>query len=815
MTLGARAFDLLLALVERRGRLVGKAELLELVWPGLVVEEANLPVQVSTLRKLLGPEAIATVPGRGYRFTALLLDADAPAAAPAPVGPAGDADALIGRETELAELARWCTTHRLVTVTGPGGVGKTRLARAVAGAAGRTTGWVDLAALAATAPLVPAVAHALRLPLGDGAGADELARAIGDEPRTLVLDNCEHLAPAVADLVSALLAGAPRLHVLATSQHALHLAAERIFPLAPLPVPALQASADEARCSAALALLLQRAQAVDPRFELAAGSLADTIALCHRLDGLPLAIEMAAARLPRLGAAGLLQRLGRQLDLLRSAGRDAPARHQTLRATLDWSHGLLDPVEQAALRRLAVFAGSFTPESAQRALAFGALDEWQALDALVGLVDKSLVQMLPGQPPRYRLAETTRRYAHERLEAAGELDAAERGHGAAMAAVASPGLRWRLGDGDLAAWLAPEYDDLALAFDRACTRGDADTAARVVMALRAYDQLHGLLAPSRARLAAARALLDGAGPDARARLLAFVASCGWVPDAPPLTRVAAAREAAALWRAAGEREELHYVLGLLASECGRIGAFDDAEAALAEAHALETGGWRPVARAQRAFLEGWVRWAQGDMARYRETMQEALAAARQGGAGSLALLALDGLASVALAAGELDTATAQSREAADGARHIGHALYEASALETLCACLLLHGDVAGARDAARRAYELGQRCGIGHWFGDEAALLAALDGHPEHAALLHGRSARFHAAQGVPRGPVDCTLSERTEALVRAALPAARIAQLFEAGERLGEARSTQLIGEILAPGATLTPAGAYCHAVA
>ncbi|MEO8753392.1 MAG: winged helix-turn-helix domain-containing protein, partial [Casimicrobiaceae bacterium] len=340
--LGARAFDVLLALVERRDRLVAKGELFDLVWPGLVVEENNLQVQISTLRKVLGPQAILTVPGRGYRFAlggdpGSFATADASpesAAAPAPQTPAvvaprltnlPVAEALVGRDADTASLTQLLAEHRLVTVLGAGGIGKTRLAQAAArrlvGAFAHGVWWVDLAALSSPDQLVPAIAAAAGVRLGDGVALIPLEQALAPRNTLLVLDNCEHLVGAVADLVQAVLADAADVRVLATSQEPLNAPGEHVYRLDTLQVPPPGTPLDAARAFSALQLLEQRAQAVHQNFWLTEATIANAIELCRQLDGIALAIEMAAARLPILGSDTLLSRLSDRLRMLRSNTR--------------------------------------------------------------------------------------------------------------------------------------------------------------------------------------------------------------------------------------------------------------------------------------------------------------------------------------------------------------------------------------------------------------------------------------------------------------------------------------------------------------
>ena len=542
--IGARAFDLLMALAERRERVVSKNELLELVWPGVVVEENNLQVHISALRKHLGAAVISTVPGRGYRFAATLLPAagstaavdpsDSIAASMAPATPAtpdalpqAAAELLFGREHDLQTLPYLLAAHRLVTIVGAGGIGKTALARAVAGQLqGRFTHgsvFIDLAPLAQPQALLPHMAgvlqQALQHAIGAGAAAatrEALAQALQPVQVLLVLDNCEHLVHPVAELTAALLAQAPRLQVLATSQEPLRLPAEQVYRVSTLALPAGETLA-EARAASAVRLFEDRARAADQRFVLDEGNVATVVAICRQLDGMALAIELAAARVPHLGLQGLHDRLGQRLRLLSGGSRETPPRQRTLGAALAWSHALLSAPEQAVLRRLAVMSGSFSPAGAQQVVADAALDEWAVLDHLGTLVDKSMVAvvtpaLLPltttvrglaaaashePHEPRLRLLETVRHFALERLAEAGEEAAVRERHLAHMLALAERA-RTGLTGPDEGAWLDRldlDRDNL-LAAHAWCDHAEDGSARglRLVSGLLRYWVNRGLLA---------------------------------------------------------------------------------------------------------------------------------------------------------------------------------------------------------------------------------------------------------------------------------------------------------------------------------
>ena len=434
--LGSRAIDLLALLVQNQGEVVSTEALLAHAWAGRVVEEGNLYLHISTLRKLLGRDSIRSVYGRGYQ---LMLDAApltvggasrvpaaATAATTATVYP--DAPELFGRVDDQAALLKVMGRHRLVTVAGPGGVGKTRLVQAAAAATG-TRAVVELAGLADATPLADAVAQALDIQLpGQRAAVAELADALQEPSALLVLDNCEHRVTEVAALVEGLLQRTRGLRVVATSQLPLSVRGEQVFRLQPLPLPDDGASLDDARGNPAVALFCARVTAMDHRFALSAETLPDVVALCRQLDGLPLALELAAARVPLLGLAGLRERLCERLRLLRGGTRTADARHQTLQAAIVWSHALLDDDEKQVFCQLGVFAGGFTLPLAQQVLIDTlnpgeTADPLAMLDTVDALLTKSLlVPVHTTTAPRHRLLDSTRAFALERLREAGHAD---------------------------------------------------------------------------------------------------------------------------------------------------------------------------------------------------------------------------------------------------------------------------------------------------------------------------------------------------------------------------------------------------------
>ena len=414
--LGARAFDLLLALIEHRDRVVAKGELLDLVWPGLVVEENNLQVQVSTIRKLLGPNSVATVPGRGYRFTLVPEGFDAGPAAPLPARMSNLPAALnsfIGREAELADIRRLLGASRLVTLTSVGGTGKTRLALRVAEEVldeyADGVWFVELAPLSDERRVAQTVASVLGVTEEAGRPVIEaLVKWVKGKRLLVLLDNCEHLLRACADLAKQLLTAGPHVTILATSREPLHVAGERMYQ-----VPAL-ASAQ------AIQLFVDRARASSSSFAPTPENAQTIVEICRRLDGIPLAIELAAARVRALSVEKIAARLDDCFRLLTGGDQTALLRQQTLRASIDWSHDLLSTPERILMRRLAVFAGGWSLEAAEAVGGSGEVEQSASvLELLTNLVEKSLVA-LDSTGERYQLLETVRQYALEQLEGSGE-----------------------------------------------------------------------------------------------------------------------------------------------------------------------------------------------------------------------------------------------------------------------------------------------------------------------------------------------------------------------------------------------------------
>lgn len=428
--LGARTFDILIALVSRPNEIVSKRDLLARVWPDVIVEEGSLRFHIAALRKALGDgehgaRYIATVAGRGYCFVAPVArsgDRGGESAKVVPRFPYANLPSrlirMVGRVNDVPKLAAQLTSERLVTIVGAGGVGKTTVAVAVAHEvteefAGAVL-FVDLGMLSDPKLAATALASMLGLSIQSDDATPTLIAYLRDRRFLLVLDTCEHLIEAVAALASHILQAAPGVHILATSREALRVEGEHIYKLDPLDCPPddPMLTAAVAHTFAATQLFVERAAASGARFDSSDAEAAIVASICRKLDGVPLAIELAAGRVEAHGLQQTAELLDQRLTLLWQGQRTAPPRQKTLQATLNWSYDLLSPLERAVLRRLAVFVGHFTIEAALAIAVSGPIEAAVVFGAIDSLVAKSMVATRPiGAMMRYRLLDTTRAYA--------------------------------------------------------------------------------------------------------------------------------------------------------------------------------------------------------------------------------------------------------------------------------------------------------------------------------------------------------------------------------------------------------------------
>lgn len=788
---GARAFDVLLALLQHRDRVVSKDELLDMAWPGVVVEENNLQAQVSALRKLLGPQAIVTIPGRGYRFALEPTDATPAAAtidASAPPAPAPEAHPnlthlplvltpLIGRTLDVHNLDTLMGQHRLLTIVGAGGIGKSLLAQwllhARRSAHQHGVAWVDLAGQTAPEFVASTVAGALGLQSGHGDPLKGLMEAVRPLQMLIAIDNAEHLLDEVARILQALHQAAPQLQVLVTSQAPLKLANEWVYRLDALALPDESAPLDVARECGAVALFAERAQAADRRFALTPQNLDTVVDICRRLDGLPLAIELAAARVPLLGLVPLARSLHERLRLLNGGGRGAPARQKTLRAALEWSYGLLDATEQTVFRRLGVFVGSFSLALAQQVVADDQLDAWAVVDVLGALVDRSLVIADGGETPRYRLLDTPRSYALEQLTAATEEQALRQRHALAMRHL------FEQADSDFFSgqqriddWYKTLAPDLGNGRDALAWAIQFDPQTAVAIAPGLAEALTSDRRRERRYVWQATALLvtDQLPVGLQARWSSRAAYF-WAYRQPALA-CRLARRAAGLYRAQpGEKRNLYHALAALvyALTYGPDQGQEQREV-LAEMWAIEDPAWPPIVRSYGLFASLTCNFVEHKFDPAIEQLLQKAALDALAGHSEALLRGEDIIAYMELAAGRVDASI--TRYLALQAR-LANTRHMATLLLVqlhLTGAWLAKGDTVQARALLEANWSQVLHFDAQVYAVDNLALLAALENRPHTAARLLGYADTVHAAHGKAREVNEGRCAERAEQLARAAL---------------------------------------------
>jgi predicted ATPase/class 3 adenylate cyclase len=649
------------------------------------------------LKDIEAPERIyqLVAPGLPDRFPPL-KSLGAPSRLPVPMTP------LVGRELDLEQLraALTGTGVRLVTLTGTGGVGKTRLALAAAASLDKAfphgVFFVALATVRDAGMMWKTIAGTLDV-TGDGPAADAVTGYLAERRALLVLDNLEQLDGA-ARVVAGLLAAAPALVVLATSRRPLHLPGEQELPIPPLQVPGEAGSVEQVAACGAVRLFVQQAAMVRPGFAVADGNAADIAAICTRLDGLPLAIELAAARVRLLAPRALLARLGRSLDLA-AADVGQPSRQQTLRNAIAWSYDLLDPGLAGVFRCAGVFAGGCDLDALAAAAGPGPGAGADPVELAAGLHEVSLITVTEGTDgePRVGMLETIREYALERLEQAGDLDDARHRHAEYFAGVAERAGGQLFGPAELAALdrLEAEHDNLrgALAWSLGTRTsgpdGDGERAViglRLVQALIVFWDRHGHVTEGRRWLQQAIELAtgDGGAPLARVAhgLGVMLVRQGELDAARRLFE-----RSLAIWRDLGDRDQQARELNCLGSTHHYLGDPDTARSLLEDSIAIarEIGGGRPL-RAALMNLGVVEIHVAGDLERATQVLQEALALARQEGDLQGVAVAQDSLAWVSLRAGRAGVARDQLSDMVDYAVSCGDTEILAAALET-SACI--------------------------------------------------------------------------------------------------------------------------------
>jgi predicted ATPase/DNA-binding winged helix-turn-helix (wHTH) protein len=771
-----KVFDALRYLIEHRGRLVPKEELIQTLWPEAFVTDDSLVQCMVELRRGLDDrsgELLKTVPRRGYIFAATVTtDHEASASGSAttslPQTIRGDyrlpvaRTPLVGRERELEAVQQLLRDPavRMVTLTGAGGSGKTRLGmelcRELAGVFETRVFFVALGSISDPAMVPAAIAEAVGIRETGGKPFLDLLkdylRASEPSPFLLLLDNMEHILAASAFVVE-LIETSRSLKVLVTSRAPLRVYGEYEFPVPPLALPdSRQLSSLPALAqNPSITLFAQRAQAVKPDFQLTAENAAIVAEICSRVDGLPLAIELAAARVKMLPLSGILMRLESRLQLLTAGPRDLPERQQTLRNTIDWSFDLLNEAEQKLLRRLSVFWGGCTLEGAEAVCNTKDDLGGEIFELMSSLVDKSLIEQrqLNDDEPRFRMLETIREYSLERLQESGEEASTKRAHAAYCLVLAEEG-NPELNEPERAAWLTRcdvEHDDFRAALDWLCQTGDLEWGFRFCTALFRFWDMREHSAEGRTRL---EQLLELAGANytrERAKTCLFLGAftnaqgdfraaahfsdlglslfeelndpwgiaLSWNSSAigardrgDYITAQGNFEKSLTFWRTTGDRVAIARCLHNLGNISKISGDHARARMALTEAMQIfqELGDDSGAAWALNQ--HGDVAREQGDLGGARELYEQALFAFRSAGDRWGQARSLADLGTIACELGEHDAAFENFRESLDIFTSLEHRRGIARVLEGLACFASAKGDARRALSVASAASHLRQ-----------------------------------------------------------------------------------------------------------
>jgi predicted ATPase/DNA-binding winged helix-turn-helix (wHTH) protein len=781
-----KVFDALRYLVENRGRLVPKEELIQNLWPEAFVTDDSLVQCMVELRRGLddrSQEILKTVPRRGYIFAATVTTDHEASASASPTTSLPQTirgeyrlplarTPLVGRERELEAVQQLLRDPaiRMVTLTGAGGSGKTRLGlelcRELAGVFETRVFFVALGSISDAAMVPATIAESVGIRETGGRPFLDLLkdylRANEPSPVLLLLDNMEHILAASAFVVE-LIETSRSLKVLVTSRAPLRVYGEYEFPVPPLALPdwrqmsSLPALAE----NPSITLFAQRAQAVKPDFQLTAENAPIVAEICSRVDGLPLAIELAAARVKMLPLSGILTRLESRLQLLTAGARDLPVRQQTLRNTIDWSFDLLNEAEQKLLRRLSVFWGGCTLEGAEAVCNTKDDLGGEIFELMSSLVDKSLIQQrqLNDDEPRFRMLETIREYSLERLRQSGEETATKRAHAAYCLVLAEEG-NPELSEPERAAWLGRcdlEHDDFRAALDFLFQTRDLDWGFRFCTSLFRYWDMREHSAEGRAKL---EQLLELAGADhirERAKTCLFLAA---------FTNAQGDFQAAAHFSELGRFlfEELNDSLGVALSwNAAAIGARDQGDYVTAQSNFEKSLTFfrtmaDPVATARCLHNLGNVSKIRGDYARARLALTEAMQIFERLGDSSGSAWALNQQADVARDQGDLPGARALYERALFAFRSAGDRWGQARSLADLgtIACELGEHDAAFAnfRESLDIFTSLEHRRGIARVL-EGLACFASAKGDARRALSVAAAASHLRQMVSAPLPPAE------------------------------------------------------------
>ncbi|HEY6325174.1 MAG TPA: adenylate/guanylate cyclase domain-containing protein [Candidatus Cybelea sp.] len=697
---------------------------------------------------------------------------------------------FVGREAELHEIDALLGEHRLVTLAGTGGSGKTRCAiQAGAELLDRFIDgvWlVELAPISDLALVTAAIAQTLGVKeMPNRSLLDTLSAHLERRQTLLILDNCEHVIDEVRRVAAAILRGCPDVRVLATSREALNVAGEHAFRIGSLPLPPARD---------AVTLFTDRALAADAAFTITEENAPFVGEIVARLDGIPLAIELAAARVRVLAPQQLLERLNERFRLLTGGDRTALPRQQTLRAAIDWSYDLLDERERILFRRLSVFSGGWTLPAAVAVCGEGDLDEWEVLDALTSLVDKSLVVADSfGAESRYEMLYSIREYATERLAAAHEQPKIAAAHARFYADFVRSlrplvheleDVRWRRS-------LTDELDNIRAAIDRTIFAGQQPEEGLALLAELEWPEL--LATPHESlRWFERAAQLAQAMPGelAHARILRHLLVLSRIAGRSPSESDVTALRALEVARTARDADETARALANLGGNYRDAARFDEAERAFVEAYAAPESLSRLT---KNVVLRIWAvtDLQRGDLERARKRFSEVAGLERPGS---------EAHASALLNLGELHFAGGDAHAARDAARMaketyaVLDSVYLEVALSNLAAYAMAVDDLASARDNLREALALQQRSRSA-WFAtvlEHHALLAALLGDRERAAILAGFTDFRYTSRGEVRQQTEKRGWERLVQILRTAYPADQLTVHMRGGAKLSEEQALE-----------------------
>lgn len=698
---------------------------------------------------------------------------------------------FIGREREMAQVKRLLSTTRLLTLTGAGGGGKTRLALKVADDLRHEfpngVWFVDLAPLTDSALVPQSIASAFGIrQIGSTPLTELLENYLHSKNLLLLLDNCEHLITACAQLAEQLLHACPQLKILATSREPLAISGETVYQVPTLSLPEPNASSlTQLLNSEAVRLFVERARAVKPDFALTEQNSRPVVYICQRLDGIPLAIELAAARAKLLKVENLATRLDDRFNLLTSGSRTALPRHQTLRATIDWSYALLPEEARVLFRRLAVFTGSFTFEAAEQVCSNEPLSPRAVLDGLARLVDRSLIIADQRyEEERYRMLETIRQYAREKLSESGESERVHNRHlefFLQMAEEVGP----KLHSAEQVIWLnrlEREHDNMraAIAWSSSIESRD-DRALKLVGALGRFWEMRGYFREGRDYLSAALSKVTVPGGAAHAKALWAAGNLAFEVSDFPTSR-SLLEQSVSLYRELGpsERRGLAEALRQLGYTMTEMGNHAMALPLIMEGLGImrelkdDTG----TARALRQL--GWAAVRSGDFEHAVQYFEEALHYFRQAGNKYEMSLNLSGLADVRFHQGDYESATVLEQESLKLAREVGYTWRVPASLGSLARIAIREGDLKKAAtllgESVRLRREIGEQGGTA-WCLEKFAEIAFIQAHHEssprrsedlrRAARLYGASATLRASIGSTVDLIDKPEYERHLDLLR------------------------------------------------